>query len=248
MIVLMPELAFALDSGAAPALVDLAEALVAEISAQDAIASVVDVLPEARPDRVLVVFDELPRPETGAILAEPARAITVVTAPPGTECFEAAAALAIRSGASFHINSAAVPMLHRAGVPARHLQLGHSTHWPHRYCGREGLSVVTGAGYFDWVEALAAIHRDEVVLHERCLGMAPLVPGRDLFAAAPESLTLMAEILRERPERLAAVRESASAFVEGALPLALAAAALVGSARAVVAQPADALSVTHPAA
>ncbi len=233
----MPELIFVAGQSPLDPLADLAEALAAEVSRQDAVASVVATFPEPRADRIAVIFDGDPYASRELGSGEMSRSVAVVTKSPGSGEFRAAADLAARVGASFHVNSTAVADLHRAGVPARHLQLGYSSAWPERSVRADGLAVLEGDGYFDWVMALASIHRGEVVLHERCLGMAPLVAGRHLFVAAPESIDPVAEILRQDRERLAKVRELAAAFTREALPLALAAAALIGAARVLVAQP-----------
>jgi hypothetical protein len=246
----MPELTFVLGSAASAPLADLAATLAAEVSGQDAVASVVTGFPESRPDRIVVVFDADLATDRAVGGEELRRTIIVVTEEPGSPGFGETADLARRVGMAFHVNSIALDGLHAAGVPARHLQLGFSSSWPTRDASADGLAVIRGGGYFAWPEALAAIHRNDVVLHEQCLGATPLVAGRHLFVAVPESLELVGDLLRRRQARLAAVRKEAKRFVGEALPMALAASALIGAARAAVAQPmvGPASSLAQPAA
>jgi hypothetical protein len=245
----MPELSFVLGSTASPALGDLVAALAGEVARQDAVAAVVSEFPDPRPYRVAVVFNAEPEAQRELSAAEMTRTIEVVTISPGSGEFAAAAGLAARAGAAFHVNSAGLEQMFAAGVPARHLQLGFSPDWPDRPAEDDGLAVIEGQGYFDWVEALAAIHRGDVVLHEHSLGMPPLVAGRHVFVATSESLDLVGDLLRQDERRLESVREEASAFCRTALPLAIAAAALIGAARAGVAQPLGAASSSaRPAA
>ena len=236
----MPELVFVLPRGSADRDADLAAALAAEVGAQDAAAAVVTTAPEPRPDRVCVLLGEAC--EEGAALpaADLPRMIAVLTAAPAGERFAAAAELAGRAGAPFHLNSAAIAPLHALGVPARHLQLGYAESWaavlepePRPTAAALG----DRGGYFDWVAALRAMHGGAVVVHEEALGLAPLVPDRHLFVAPPDGLEALTAELESEPERLERVRAEALEFLRGALPMALAAAALIGSARMLVAQP-----------
>ena len=238
----MPELAFVAPRADADGAAELAAALCAEVGRQDAAARLFPEPPPPREDRVYVVFPvgdggEEPAPP-------PARTIAVLSAAPGTERFERQAELAGGAGAVFHLNSAATERLLELGVPARHLQLGYSAEWDRGGPDRAGeveLAVVRG-GYFDWPRALAAIHAGAAVLHEEALGQAPLLGGRHLFTAAAADLDGEAAALRGDPEALDRVCREAREFTRAALPLALAAAALIGSARALVAQPLAAAS------
>jgi hypothetical protein len=226
----MPELVFV--SADAPA--ELAAALAVEVARQDAASLVLPAAPEPRGDRIPVFFD-------GAAVStsQLPRAIAIVLAPPGSARFDAAVERTRAAGAVFHVNSTATERLLELGIPARHLQLGWSEAWQVESGPAEDrLAVIGGAGgYFDWVRALAALHAGRVPLQERGLGMAPMVAGRHLFVADRAAIDAVAAALRRDPDRLAAVVEEARRFVREALPLALAAGALVGAARALVAQP-----------
>jgi hypothetical protein len=94
-----------------------------------------------------------------------------------------------------------------------------------------------GGGYFDWPAALRAVHGGSVVLHEHSRGLAPLVAGRHLFVGDTAALDMLATALLRDTERLDEVRREAFGFVRDSLPLARGAAALIGAARALVAQP-----------
>lgn len=230
------------DSSPGP-LLDLAAALDREVGLQDAASLLVTgAPPEPREDRVYVLLQGDGEVEIDS--PEPGRTISVVTALPGSERFERGVEPALRSGAAFHVNSIAVERLRELGVPARHLQLGFS-----RFADRVDpagdpetlrrgeLIVLRSGGYFDWPRALGAIHAGAVVLHEQSLGVAPLVAGKHLFVAAADALDPVAAALLRDPERLLRVRQQAREFAAAALPLALAAAALIGAARTLVAQP-----------
>lgn len=238
----MPELLF-LAPDEQPA-ATLADALCREVDRQDAAARLVRELPPPRADRVYLVVEGYAEP-AATLSPDPARTIHVLLASPQEEGFAAAAARARSAGAAFHVNFAAVEALHGLGVPARHLQLGHA-----EGCqaggGRRGELQILRGRYFDWPRALLAMHGGGVVLHEQALGMAPLVAGRQLFVASAESLDAVAEALREDPERLARTGEEALGFLRTALPLSLAAAALLGAARTLVAQPLSTGTVGTP--
>ena len=85
-----------------------------------------------------------------------------------------------------------------------------------------------------------------MVLHERARGLAPLVAGRHLFVADPAALDLLATALLRDPERLSEVRREAIGFLRDSLPLARAAAVLIGAARALVGQPMSVASEATP--
>jgi hypothetical protein len=244
----MPELAFLLpDPGAGPA-VELTAALAAAVGRQDAAVLRAASPPPPRPDRVHVllsgVVEEAAEPPPTAL----PRTILIFTAPPGSTGFERGAERARQAGAVFHANPAAVERLLELGVPARHLQLGYAVEWDRWDPGRpaELETIADCGGYFDWPRALAAMHGGRVVLHEAALGMAPLVAGRHLFVATSEALEDVATALRRDQPRLDKVRQQAHEFLRGALPLGLAAAALVGAARTLVAQPSPVGSGSTP--
>jgi hypothetical protein len=234
----MPELAFLLPDSGSAGVADLVTALSREVGRQDAASLLcAGSPPPGRGDRVYVVFGGAD--EGDVETPEPARTISVLLAPPGSDRFEEGVELGRRAGAVFHVNSVATERLLELGLPARHLQLGYSVDWGgfDPETAPELAIVRDCGGYLDWPRVLDAIHRGAVVLHEQALGLAPLVAGRHLFVAAPEALDTVAAALRSDPARLGRVRSEALDFVRGALPLALAAAALVGAARALVAQP-----------
>jgi hypothetical protein len=236
----MPELAFVVPDTAGDSAAELAAALSHEVGSQDAASLVCAGYPEPRSDRVYVAFDAAEDRDGGPTASQLSRTIAVLLAPPGSERFDAGAELARRSGAAFHVNHPATERLLDVGVQARHLQLGYSPAWEEASpaAAPEPLTTIRDCGgYFDWVRALRAIHHGAVVLHEQSLGLAPLLAGRHLFVAAPAALDAVAEALLEEPQRLDRVRRESLDFLRGALPLALAAAALIGVARALVAQP-----------
>jgi len=259
---LVPELVFLAPEAAAGPAADLAVVLSEEIGRQDAASTLVPGRGlDLRSDRVfvLVVGDEDPGP-----LPELSRTIVVLLAPPGTDCFEQDVAVAREAGGVFHVNAVAVQELLAIGVPAKHLQLGYAPGWD-RFdpqatreasiaavddldaLTRSQLAIVRSAeGYFDWPRALRAIHCGAVVLHERSLGMAPLLAGRHLFVAAAERLEPVAAVLLRDRERLDCVRAEALDFLHQAVPLELAAAALIGAARTLVAQPLPELAHSTP--
>lgn len=252
----MPELAFLASEAAAGPAVDLAVVLSQEVDRQDAASALVPSGSlDFRSDRVFVrvVGDEgpgsLPEP------SELSRTIVVLLALPGAAGFERGVEVARGAGGVFHVNATAVQGLRAIGVPARHLQIGYAPGWD-RFDPRSArevsiavaddlgaltqsqLAVIRSAeGYFDWPRALRAIHCGAVVLHERSLGMTPLVAGQHLFVAAAERLDPVAAVLLRDRERLDHVRAEALDFLRRALPLELAAAALIGMARTLVARP-----------
>ena len=236
----MPELAFVVpDTGPDPA-ADLIAALSEEVGRQDAVSLICTDFPEPRPDRVYVVLGANEGTGAGSTEAQLSRAIVVLLAPPGSTRFASEAELARRAGAAFHVNSVATERLLEVGVPARHLQLGYSPAWEvssPAFASTELIAIDDSGGYFDWVRALRAIHGGAVVLHEHALGRAPLVAGRHLFLAAPDALAAISAALLDDRQRLDRVRREALDFAREALPLALAAAALIGTARTLVAQP-----------
>jgi len=235
----MPELAFLIDDLDAGAGAQLGRALAVEVGRQDAAVLRRDEPPPLRVDRVQVALcDE------GGVGAElPAstlsRTVLVLLAPPGGAGFERGVELARGAGASFHVNAAAIERLHALGVPARHLQLGYAAGWDSLDPARpvELETIAASGGYVDWPRMLAAMHAGRAVLHEEGLGLAPLTAGRHLFLAAPDDLEAAAEALRADPGELQRVRLGAREFLREALPLELAAAALIGAARTIVAQP-----------
>jgi hypothetical protein len=256
MISVMPELAFLLSDGSTAQVVDLASALAEEVDQQDAATLLCsDAPPPPSGDRVYVILCGDGEVEREATCPALSRAIVVLLAPPGSDGFSRGVELARRAGAVFHVNSVATERLLELGLPARHLQLGYSADWGGFEPGATRTVPIVGAddldllpraqlaivhdrrGYLDWLLLLGAIHRGAVVLHEQALGLAPLVAGRHLFVASPEAMDTMAAALLGDPARLDEVRVEALSFVRDALPLALAAAALVGMARTLVAQP-----------
>jgi hypothetical protein len=235
----MPELVFPMpDADGAPA-GDLAAALADEVGRQDAVGLLgSDVVLEQRADRVHVLIQggTEGRAEAPSDLS---RTIVVLLAPPGGECFEQGVELARRAGAAFHVNAAAAACLLDSGLYVRHLQLGYTPVWDRFDPGASPeLAIVRDSGgYFDWPAALQAIHGGAVVLHEHSQGLTPLVAGRHLFVGDPAALDLLATALLRDPARLDRVRRQALDFLRDSLPLARAAAALNGAARALVAQP-----------
>jgi hypothetical protein len=260
----MPELAFVLPDTGADRTADLVAGLSEEVRRQDAAAVLGTDVPELGGDRVYVVLQGAGEGEVELAPAELLRTIVVLLAPPGSDRFAQGAELARRAGAVFHVNSVAVEQLHELGVPARHLQLGYSTSWDRFDPGptreveiapagdlellpRAQLTILRNThGYLDWPQALRAIHGGAVVLHEHALGLPPLVAGRHLFLARVEALDVVAAALLSDPARLEQVRLEALDFVRKALPLALAAAVLIGAARALVAQPLPVGTVSTP--
>ena len=235
----MPELAFLMPNAGDGPSDDLAAALCEEVGRQDAVGVLcAGALPEPRPDRVYVVLDGAGE-GGGDVSPDPSRTVVVLLAPPGTDRFDRGVELARRAGAVFHVNAAAVESLLELGVPARHLQLGYSAAWEGSdAAARPEVAIVRDThGYFDWPAALRAIHGGSVVLHERALGLAPMVAERHLFVADPDALDPIATALLRDPDRLEEVRREALGFLRDALPLARAAAALIGAARVLVAQP-----------
>lgn len=228
----MPELVFAAPRADA----DLAAALAAEVDRQDAAGQLAAGFPEPRPDRVYVTLGASRGGEPGEPLS--ARTIVVLTAPPGSERFAAEIEPARRAGGVFHVNAEATQRLLEVGVPARHLQLGYSPVWEAASAGDAEVVAIAGCGgYFDWVGALRAVHAGAAVVHEDARGLAPLVPNRHLVCAAPAELDAAAAALADDRERLDLIRAEALEFLRTALPLELAAAALIGMARTLVAQP-----------
>lgn len=243
----MPELAFVAPGDGADPAAGLLAALREEVGREDAAARLDPAPPELRPDRVFVV---LAGGEEARALAAPqlARTVAILLAPPGGAEFEREAEVARRAGAAFHVNAAATERLLELGIPARHLQLGFAAGWGEGGGAAEPeLAVLRDrGGYLDWPALLAATRDGAVVLHERALGLAPLVAGRHLFVGDPAALGELAAALRRDPERLRRVQAEATEFLRTALPLALAAAALTGAARALVAQPLAAASGSTP--
>jgi hypothetical protein len=245
----MPELAFVVPETAAGSVVEFATALSHEVGSQDAASLVCAGFPEPRSDRVYITIDAVEKKGCGPEASRLSRTISILLAPPGSKRFDAGAELARRSGVAFHVNLPATERLLDIGVQARHLQLGYSPVWEEASpaAAPEPLTTIRDSGgYFDWVRSLCAIHRGAVVLHEQSLGLAPLLPGRHLFVAAPSALDAVAGALLEDPQRLDFVRRESLDFLRGALPLALAAAALIGAARALVAQPLGAATPGQP--
>jgi hypothetical protein len=237
----MPELVFQAPVAGADRAARLVAALSEEVDRQDAISLICpDRLPETRPDRVYVLCQGAARREPEPAPDQLQRTVLVMLAPPGSDRFERGVELARRVGAAFHVNSFAVESLLASGIPARHLQLGYSPGWDsfERRSRPTELAIVDDSGgYLDWLRTLDAIHAGAVVLHEQALGLAPLVAGRHLFIAAADGLDAMTAALAGDRDRLDEVSQQAYELIREALPLALAAAALVGTARTLVAQP-----------
>ena len=251
----MPELAFVVPNAGADRAADLTTALSGEVSRQDAASLLCAGFAEPRADRAYVVLGAAGETDAEPTASQLSRTIVILLAPPGSERFASGAELARRAGAAFHVNSVATERLLEIGVPARHLQLGYSPAWEAPNAAAAGdltiapvdelellaraqlTTIGDSGGYFDWVRALRAIHSGAVVLHEHSVGSAPLVAGRHLFFAAPAAQDAIAAALLDDQQRLDRVRREALEFVRGALPLALAAAALIGTARTLVAQP-----------
>jgi hypothetical protein len=240
----MPELVFVEPGDGATAA--LAAALAVEVGSQDAAAMVAAEPPAPREDRVYVVLDGSGEDGPAAVSPAPERTIAVLLGPPGGEGFERGLELARSAGAAFHVNSAATERLLELGLPARHLQLGYAAPWDRGQSGGspELTLIDSSGGYFDWLRYLDAVHGGAVVLHEHALGQAPLVAGKHVFVASPAALPAVAAMLVDDRERLSRVREEAREFLAGALPMALAASALVGMARVLVAQPVAAAGST----
>jgi hypothetical protein len=261
----MPELAFVVPETDVDGAADLARALSGEVGRKDAASLLcAGFPPEPRPDRAYVAFGAGGSAEGEPTAAQLSRTVLVLLAPPGSERFASGAELARRAGAAFHVNSAATERLLEIGVPARHLQLGHTPgcegsnrsgarelpiapiEQPELLARGRLTTIRDSGGYFEWVRALRAIHLGAVVLHEHSLGMEPLVADRHLFVAEPAALDSVAAALVEDPQRLEEVRREALDFLREALPLAIAAAALIGAARALVAQPLPAAVAPTP--
>ena len=66
-----------------------------------------------------------------------------------------------------------------------------------------------GAYALEWVRALEAICNGCVVVTERSLDCAPLVPGTHLVMGRPQTLGLLTATLLRHPDRLAAIRAAA---------------------------------------
>jgi Glycosyl transferase family 2 len=77
----------------------------------------------------------------------------------------------------------------------------------------------TDADALEWPRVLEAICNGCVVITERSIDMAPLVPGEHLIAARAESLGFLAERLLDDPDRLQRTRLSAYDFVRRELPM-----------------------------
>jgi hypothetical protein len=76
-----------------------------------------------------------------------------------------------------------------------------------------------GARALEWPRVLEAICNGCVVVTERSVDIAPLIPGEHLIAARAESLCLLAARLLDDPDRLAELRLSAYDFVRRELPM-----------------------------
>jgi Glycosyl transferase family 2 len=116
---------------------ELVAALQEELERQNIPSSLsTEGFPEPRHDRVYVV---VPPHEYVALEGKDAlppdqllgRTIFVCAEQPGTGHFDADVELARRAGATFDINRWSVELLRRAGVAARHLQLGYTPRWDH---------------------------------------------------------------------------------------------------------------------
>lgn len=71
----------------------------------------------------------------------------------------------------------------------------------------------------EWPRVLQAICNGCVVVTERSVDMAPLVPGEHLVAGRPASLAALAEFLIEDPDELRRLRLGAYDFVRAELPM-----------------------------
>jgi hypothetical protein len=74
---------------------------------------------------------------------------------------------------------------------------------------------------FEWQAALDAVHAGAVVVTEQSAGISPLVPGRHLVVAAPESLPYVIDGLLSDEERLAELRIAAHERLSQWIPFAL---------------------------
>ena len=91
-----------------------------------------------------------------------------------------------------------------------------------------------GARALEWPRVLEAICNGCVVVTERSVDIAPLIPGEHLIAARAESLCLLADRLLDDPDRLSALRLSAYDFVRRELPMSTGARRLIEVAGQVV--------------
>jgi hypothetical protein len=91
-----------------------------------------------------------------------------------------------------------------------------------------------GARALEWPRVLEAICNGCVVVTERSVDIAPLIPGEHLIATRAESLCLLADRLLDDPDRLEAIRLSAYDFVRRELPMSTGARRLIEVADRVV--------------
>jgi hypothetical protein len=91
-----------------------------------------------------------------------------------------------------------------------------------------------GAWALEWPRVLEAICNGCVVVTERSVDIAPLIPGEHLIATRAESLCLLADRLLDDPDRLQAIRLAAYDFVRRELPMSTGARRLIEVAEGVV--------------
>jgi hypothetical protein len=84
-----------------------------------------------------------------------------------------------------------------------------------------------GAEALEWPRVLEAICNGCVVVTERSIDMAPLVPGEHLVAGRAESLAALAQGLVERPDELSRLRLAAYDLVREELPMSIGARRLI---------------------
>lgn len=91
--------------------------------------------------------------------------------------------------------------------------------------------------YFEWLRVLDAIHAGAVVVTEHSGGVAPLVPGEHLLAAAPDSLPFALDAALGDPAGLARIRFAAHERIRSWLPMALSVSVLRAAAVELVGRP-----------
>jgi hypothetical protein len=76
-----------------------------------------------------------------------------------------------------------------------------------------------GATGLEWVRVIEAICNGAVVITEHSHDHAPLVPGEHFVSGRAPDLALLADLLLNDEERLAAIRQNAHEFIREAMPL-----------------------------